>query len=150
LVSLIVKDSELRGIKEASGIQPVDLNKIPPVLAAITQVNRSGCRPKRTEGRGDTSCRRRHALSGPRRHMDHQAGLFAELCRWRARDDFDRLHRVRRKLIRKYIALLVVNRLAINAKRVGSIITKSVEQAIRISRNARRSQRHERAERRGL
>src|ERR1700727_2385858 len=93
-VAFIVEDDELRRIEKAPRIQAVDLNTVPPVLAAIAQVNRSGCGPKRTVGRGDTPCRCGDSLAGPCRYLDYQAGLAAVFRRGRARDDLDRLHRV--------------------------------------------------------
>src|SRR5260370_30303293 len=46
LVALGVKDDELRRIEKTSCIQTVHLNKVPPVLAAIAEVHRSGRRPE--------------------------------------------------------------------------------------------------------
>ena len=61
-----------------------------------------------------------------------------------------RLHGVDRNLIREDLALLVGDGLAVDREGVGSVIAESVKQAVRIGRDARRGQRHQRTERRGL
>src|SRR5450631_777217 len=37
LIPLVVEDCELRRIKEATGVEAVDFNKVPPILAAECQ-----------------------------------------------------------------------------------------------------------------
>src|ERR1700688_3556207 len=81
LVALRVKDNELRRIEKAPFFQAVALNEVPPVLAAITQVHRSGRRPKRAIRSRDTSGRMRDPLPRPRRNLNHKTRLAAKLCR---------------------------------------------------------------------
>ncbi len=150
LVPLVVEHRELRRIQKPPRIQPVQLDEVPPVLSAVAQIQRRRRRPERPIRRRHRSRRRRHPLPRPRIHHNHHAGLPAKLRRRRAVNHLQRLHRVRWQLVREHLALLVRNGLAVDRKRIRRMIAQPMEQPIRVRRNPRRRQRHQRAQRRRL
>src|ERR1019366_10483161 len=98
-ISLVMEDGEFRRVEKASGVEPVYLDKISPVLSAIGHVKSGRYRPKASVGTRKASRRTRHALSRPRCGHDYEAGLVAIFGRRRARDHFDGLNRIRWKLV---------------------------------------------------
>ena len=61
-----------------------------------------------------------------------------------------RLNRLRRNLVGKDFALLIRNRLPVHGEGVFRVVAQTVEQSIRVGRNPRGGQCHERTDRRGL
>ena len=69
--------------------------------------------------------------------VHHEAALVAVLRRRDAGDDFHRLHRVRRDLVRVHAALLICNRLVVDRELRLRVIADWVEEAVRIGDDAR-------------
>ena len=88
-VSFGMEDDELRWVQESSGIQPIEFDEVTPVFAAIAQVKASRGRAKRSIRGGKIARRLGKPLTGSRGRHDDQAGLSAELRRWRAGDNLD-------------------------------------------------------------
>ncbi len=146
LVALGVIHRELRCIEKPPRLQPIRRDEVAPVLAAIRHIEGKIARAEAAIAERYASGRRGNALARARRRLDHQARLVAILRRWCAIDNLQRLHCRRRHLVRKHLALLVRNRLAIDAERVLRMIAQSVHQAVRVRRNARRGKRHNRTQ----
>ena len=118
LVATRVEDDKLRRVQKAPGVEPVGRDEVPPVLAAVGEISiQIGTAEGAIAGR-DAAMRRGRTQAGACRHIDHQAGLVAELCGRRTRDHRHRLHGVKRNLVGKYFALLIGNRLTIEGKRI--------------------------------
>ena len=77
---------------------------------------------------------------------DHKAGLAAVFGGRRALDHLNGLHGVDRELVGEDLALLVGDGLAVDGEGIGGVVAKAVEQAVGVSRDARRGQRHQRTE----
>ena len=92
--------------------------------------------------------RRGHALSRAGGHVDHHTGFVSILGWRRSVDDFQGLNGVNRNLVGENLALLVRDRLAVHRERILRVVAQAVEKAVRIGRDARRCERHQRAERR--
>ena len=142
-----MEDGELRRIEKAAGVETINLDKVPPLLAAIGQVEARKGRPEGAIRTGDAPGRLGNALAGARRGHDYQAGLAAVLGRRRAADHFDGLNRVGRNLVGEDLALLVGDRLAIDRKRVGCVVAQTVKEAVRVGRHTGSGERDQRTER---
>src|SRR4029077_16101142 len=132
LVSFGVHYLELRRIEEPSGVQTAGGNEIPPLLAAEGNVKPAVDRSERTVGSAHGSRGRGLPQAGTRGNFDPQAGLVSELCRWRARNDFQRLNGFHGNLVREDLALLVRDGLAVDRERVLRVIPKAMKQPIGI------------------
>ena len=77
---------------------------------------------------------------------DHHAGLASVFRGRRAGYDFHRLDRIEWDLIGKDFALLVGNRLAVEAERILRVVAEPVEKAIGIGSDSRRGQRNQRTQ----
>ena len=82
--------------------------------------------------------RRGYTLTRARGRYNYDAGLASIFRGRRAGDDFHRLDRVEGDLIRKDLALLVGDRLAIDGKRILRVIAESVKEAVGIGGDSRR------------
>ena len=129
-VTLVMEDLKLRGIKKAPSVESINLDEIPPLLAAPGQIKAGRRRPESAIRAAHTAGRLGYSLSGARSSHNHQAGLATILGRRRAADDFDRLNRVSGNLVGKDLALLVGNRLAIHGEGIGGVVAEAVEEAV--------------------
>ena len=143
-VAAVVDRRELRRIEETAAVQPIGRDEIPPFLPTIRQVETCIDSAKASVRGRQGSVRGGHSLSGARRHFDHHAGLVAKFSRWGSTNYFHRFNRIKRNLIRKNFTLLVRNRLTINRKRILCVVSESMEQAVGIGSDARRSKRNQR------
>src|SRR5664280_377030 len=131
-VPVRVENDKLRRIEEAAAVEPVRRDEISPVLAAVGEVQVEVGAAKRAIGGRDAAMWRRGAKARTRAYVDHEAGLVSELGGRRSADDRHRLHGVERNLVGKYLALLVRDRLAIERKRVLSMVAHTVKESIGI------------------
>src|SRR5450756_1532361 len=78
-VALVMEHAKLRRIQEPAGIQTINLDEGPPLLAAVAQVNRTGRGPKRPIRSGNAPRRSSHSLPRPRRYLNHQRRFATKL-----------------------------------------------------------------------
>src|ERR1700733_8109916 len=147
---MVVIHLKLGSVEKSTCVQTIRRNKIPPFLAAVGKVEAAVDRTKSAVGGRDIAVWLSYPEARSRRDVNHQAGLVSVFGRRRPFNHLHRLDRVGRYLIRKDIALLIRDRLAIQGKRVGCMIPEAVKQTVRISRNARGGQRDQRTQRRRL
>src|ERR1035437_5532449 len=133
-VTLVVEHGELWRIEEPTRFEAIALNEIAPVLPAVAEVGGAGGGTEGAKGGGDGAGGRSDALTGARGDLNDEAGLAAVLGWWSAGDDFERLNRVRRKLVGEDLALLVRDGLSVDGKRVRGMVAEAVKKAVRVGR----------------
>ena len=146
LVSLVVKDGELGRIEEAASVEAVSFDEVAPVFAAESKIEAGGGRSEGAVGGIDAASRTRDSEARARGRDDDQAGFPTVLGRGSTAYDFDGLNGVGGDLVGEYFALLVGNRLAVDRKRVGGVVSKTVEETVGVSRDARSGGLDERTE----
>src|SRR5579859_7905413 len=101
-------------VQESAGIQAIGRDEVAPFLAPVGELKTTG-RGAKAAVRG-RNCSRglRCAETRPRGDLNHQAGFVAILRRWPARDDFERLNRIQRNLVREDLVLLVCDGLTVH------------------------------------
>ena len=116
LIALVVKRGEFRRIKKAARAQAIGRDEVAPFGSTEGNVEAGIHGAKRAIRSREASRRLRHTQTRARRRLDHQAGLISKF-RWRGTgNDFQRLDGIRGNLIRKDLALLVGDGLAIERK----------------------------------
>ena len=118
-------------------LRPSTSMKLPPLVAAVGEVDRAGGGAKAAVGRGDRSGGCARALPGAGRDLDDEGGLAAVFCRRSAVDDLNGLHGVRRNLVGEDLRLLVGDVLTIDVEGVRGVVAHAVEQAVRIRGDTR-------------
>src|ERR1700748_1490277 len=89
-VAFVMYGRDLRRIKKASAVQPVNQNKVAPLVPAVSQVESGIGRAKTSISRREIAVRNFFAQARARCNVDDHACLLAELCWWRAGDYFKR------------------------------------------------------------
>ena len=147
LIAFGVEHDELGRIQKPPGVQSADRDEVSPLRTSVTEIYRGGRCSKAAVGCCDTALGRGQALPRAGRHVDHHARLLSIFGRRRARDNLHGFDRIERDLVREDLALLVRNGLAIDHERVLRMITHPMKQPVRIRRNSRRGERHQRTDR---
>src|SRR6202041_971328 len=142
-VAFVVHYGELRTIEKSAAVQSVDGNEIAPVLAAIGKIEAGIGSAERAVGGDDAAVRSGDTLAGARGGLDDQAGLVSEFGGRGSGDNFQRLDRVNRQLIREHLALLVGDGLAVHRKRIFGVVAEPVEQTVGIRSDSRRGERYQ-------
>src|SRR5260370_41666900 len=128
---------ELWPIKESAAAQTVQSKEVAPLRAPICEIEAHGSSAKTAVGSVHPARWPGYSLAGARRHLDDDARLVAELCWRRAREHFQGLNRINGNLVRKDLALLIRDRLAVYGKRVFRMVSHSVGEAVRVRSDAR-------------
>src|SRR4029077_7398159 len=92
LVALVMYGGELRRVEKATTVQPVDGDKISPLLASVREIKSHTGRAKAAVGSGEITVRRGHSLPGARCNVNHNACFLAEFGGRRAGNYFQRLN----------------------------------------------------------
>src|ERR1700674_5651528 len=98
---------EFRWIEEPSAVHPVRGDEVSPLCTAVSQIEAKIRSSKGAVGGAHAAMWRGHALPRTRGGHNHQsclAAIFSGRC---ALDDFQRLNRIDRNLVREDFALLV-------------------------------------------
>ena len=137
-IALVVDGVKFRWVEKPAAVQSARSNEVSPLLAAEGQPETTTDRAKAAIGRVNRALRLGHSEARLRRHLNHQA-RFAAVFGWGAsRNRFQRLNGIQGNLVREDLALLIRDGLAINGERILGVISKPVEEAIRVRYHPRR------------
>ena len=148
LVTLRVYDHEFRRIQESARVQPSNRDEVAPLCSAKAQIEACVGSPEAAVGSSHAAMRRRLALARTRRHVDYDTRLVAVFGGRCPGDDLQRLNRINRNLVGKRLTKLVCDWLIVHGERVLRMVSQAVKQPIGVCSHPRRSEGHERTNRR--